>query len=121
MSYEDKNALANYSVTELEAEIAKRKAEAEKENADVYRWINSFGIGEFYKISYKNNPNRFIIIIVDQYVVEDGEDESCHMICRNVYDHDMGWIRKPHIGAHFMNSPFYKIEHLVDGWCREEK
>lgn len=120
MAEEVKSGLENYSVTELEAEIEKRKKEAEKEAADIYRWINSFKIGEFYKISYKNNPNRFVIIIVDQYCAEDGEDESCHMICRNVYDHDMGWIRKPHIGAHFMKSPFYTIEHLVDGYRREE-
>lgn len=120
MAEEVKNGLENYSVTELEAEIEKRKKEAEKEVADVYRWINSFKIGEFYKISYKNNPNRFVIVIIDQYCAEDGEDESCHMICRNVYDCDMGWIRKPHIGASFMNSPFYIIEHLVDGWCREK-
>lgn len=115
--------LSEYTVEELEVELRKRREEqieeARKKAADEARkWLESFIIGDYYKISLKDSKSdRFVIVRAEKLVKLDHEDIG-HLSCVNVYDHGMGWIRQPAIGSFFKTGTKYVVEHIVEGMGR---
>lgn len=115
--------ISEYTIAELEIELSKRKleaAEAEKKKVadEAKKWLESFIIGDYYKISLKDSKDdRFVIIRAEKLVKLDHEDIG-HLSCVNVYDHGMGWIRQPAIGTFFKTGKRYIVEHIVEGMGR---
>lgn len=118
-------ALSEYTMAELEIELSKRKLEAAAEEKrlmeeEAKKWLESFVIGDYYKISLKDTKDtRFVIVRVEKLVKLDHEDIG-HLSCVNVYDHGMGWIRQPAIRTFFKTGRRYVVEHVIEGMGRVE-
>ena len=110
----EKKTLDEYSIEDLKAEIEKREREEEKKKEEAAnKWLETFVIGDYYKITLKDSPKRFVIVRAE-HLVKLAADEQ-YLSCSNVYDHGMGWIRLPSISPHFKTTTRYIVEHIIEG------
>lgn len=111
---EQEKTLSEYSIEELKTEIEKRERDAEKKKEEEAKnWLDTFIIGDYYKITLKDSPKRFIIVRAEKVVTNDRDIKF--LSCVNVYDHGMGWIRIPAISPHFKTTTRYIVEHIIEG------
>lgn len=118
---EVKKALSDYTVEEIEAEL-KRRQEEMSDSFKMIAWIDSFVVGDYYKITLTASPNAFVIVRADKKVFP-SETDRPYVECTNVYDHHMCWISKPFIDAgwYIESKRNYTVEHLITGYATEEK
>lgn len=105
--------LSEYTDSELEEELAKRKAASEEKER-----FDRFVIGDYYKITYVKIPSRFVIVRADERVTTAYSNEP-YIRCTSIYDNDMNWISKPHINNTIGDKSAYTIEHLLNGCAAE--
>lgn len=111
--------LSEYTVEELKAELDRRREEQieearKKAFEEKKAWIESFVMGDYYKVSLKNDNETFVIVRAERHL-KYGDNEIGHISCVNVYDHGMGWIRQPAIGSFVKTGTKYVVEHIVEG------
>lgn len=107
-----KKTLDEYSIEDLKAEIEKREREEEKRE-EAKNWLDTFIIGDYYKVTLKASPKRFVILRAEKVVTIDSDEK--YLSCVNIYDHGMGWIRQPSICPHFKTATRYIVEHIIEG------
>lgn len=113
VSADETKPLSEYTDSELETELERRKTEKERDE-----WFDSFVLGDFYKITSVRTPSMFVIVRADEKLTTAYFDTP-YISCTNVYDNNMGWISKPHINKIIFDKSKYVIEHLVNGYETE--